>query len=69
MIQKPPQNKASVSTSLWGRILDRIHQNQIVIAALIFLLAVFIYCCATRYTSFRGGGVLDHWTGKVIDPD
>lgn len=51
-----------------SRFAQFIHDNQIVVAALILFLAVLVYCIFTRYELIRlnesGGVVVDRLTGS-----
>ena len=53
--------------SRFSRLLAWIHDNQLVVAALILLLTVAIYCLATRYAAHPHLALsIDRWTGRLI---
>ena len=56
-----------------NRILQFIHDNQIVVAALILFLAVLTYCLFNRYDAIRYSEnsfvTIDHLVGKCLLPD
>ena len=53
------------------KLVQFVHDNQIVVAALILFLAVLTYCLFSRYdykpgnSHVIGGYVIDHLTGKT----
>lgn len=54
-----------------NRVSQFIHDNQIVIAALILLIAVLVYCLFNRYQPMRfrdASVVIDRLTGKCYSP-
>lgn len=54
-----------------SRFIQFIHDNQIVVAALILFLAVLVYCVFNRYEWARlhdNGLVLDRLTGTCYSP-
>lgn len=54
-------------SSLFSRFLAWIHDNQLVVTALILLLTVVIYCFATRYTAHPHLALsIDRWTGRLL---
>ena len=53
-----------------SRFFSWIHNNQFVVVSLIILLAVALYCLATRYTVHPELPCsVDRWTGRLIDSD
>lgn len=65
----PLHPKPRPKASLFSRFLSWLHNNQIVAAALIFLLTVVIYCLATRYSAHPDLAIsIDRWTGNIVDP-
>ena len=53
-----------------SRFFSWIHNNQLVVASIILLFTVLLYCLATRYAPHPNLPCsVDRWTGRLIDSD